>query len=290
MSVLSVGAARAGIIAIAAAGALSLLALPSAAHAADVVTCTPTVTAATQPWLTFSGSANSYVPFGETVAAYLDASLDLTTEFPASFTAADLDEYEQATTAAEQTFLDSIEAVDLAGGSLLLTEQLTAIDPENTTGWQEKLLTLTGEFEKEVAYDAPEFTQAFPAFLNAQVAFLDSASAVVDANEPAGGPYVRPAIPATLQTDRDAAVAGLQRIAEIYQSSVLDGAAIYVVYEDVCVTTIVADAPAPASVTPAKTLAATGTSDGIALGSTAGLLLLVGATVTAVTVRRRRSA
>ena len=81
---------------------------------------------------------------------------------------------------------------------------------------------------------------------------------------------------------------GVAQIVGQFQTIVLDGAAAYVVYEDVCVTTTVADvAPAVATEAPAKTLAATGTSDGIAVGSIAGLLLLAGAAVSAIGARRR---
>jgi hypothetical protein len=286
MSVQSLGAARAGVIAVAAASALALLALPSAAHAAEVVTCTPTVTAASQPWLTFSESENLYAPFETVLAAYVGTSLDLTENFPDTFTADDLDEYEQALIAAEETFASSLESIQVTDSLILLAEQLEAVDPDDAAGSTEKLAALTDAFADQA--DVIGFQQALQSFESTQQAFSDSASALVEADEPVGGPFDRPAIPASLETDRDATVAALQQIAETYQTVVLDGAVAYVVYEDVCVTTIVADAPT--AVTPAKTLAATGTSDGIALGTTAGLLLLVGAAVTAVTVRRRRSA
>ena len=69
------------------------------------------------------------------------------------------------------------------------------------------------------------------------------------------------------------------------------GAAQLVVYEDVCVTTTVADTAPPASTSPAAsapTLASTGSSDGLVLGTASGLLLLVGAV--SLMLARRRSA
>lgn len=284
MSVLSLGAARAGVITIAAASALALLALPSAAHAAEVVTCTPQVTAESAPWLAFSQSENFYLPFSAAFGTFLTTSADLTLEFPESFTASDLTTYEQGIVAADQTFSAALAAIADADGSVELEAQLAAADPENTTGWQEKLANLEAGFTKVIDYSGYE--PALQSFGAALTTFSEEAEALVTADVPAGGPFERPEIPASFATDRDTAVGALQTIARDYQTSVLDYAAQFVVYEDVCVTTTVPDAATAAA--PVKTLAATGSSDGIVLGTASGMLLLAGAA--ALVLVRRRSA
>jgi hypothetical protein len=285
MSVLSLGAARAGVITIAAASALALLALPSAAHAAEVVTCTPEVTAESAPWLTFSQSENFYVPFSAAFGTFLTTSTDLTLDFPESFTESDLTAYEQEIIAAEETFSTALAAIADADGSVELETQLAAADPDNTTGWKENLANLEAGFAKII--DSSGYEPALESFGAALTTFSDEADALVTADVPAGGPFERPEIPASFVTDRDTAVGALQTIARDYQTSVLNESARFVVYEDVCVTTTVPDAAvAAAPAAPAKTLAATGTSDGLVLGSASGMLLLAGA-ATLILVRRR---
>lgn len=283
MSVLSIGAARAAVITVAAASALALLALPSAAHAAEVVTCTQQVTPESQPWLTFSQSENFYVPFSAAFGTFITTSVDLTTDFPDSFTEEDLDAYEQGLVTAEQTLSTELAAIVDADGAEELATQLAAVDPENTTGWKEKLDALDAQFA--TALDSSGYGPALQSFGAALTTFSEEANALVDADVPEGGPFDRPEVPASLATDRDAAIAALQLIAGDFQTIILDGAAAYVVYEEVCVTTTVPDA---AAVVAPKTLAATGTSDGLVLGNTSGLLLLAGAA--ALILVRRRSA
>jgi LPXTG-motif cell wall-anchored protein len=288
MSVLSFGAARAAVIGVAAARALALLALPSAAHAAEVVTCTKQATAATQPWLTFSQSANFYAPFASASTTFIGTTLDLTSDLPASFTAEDLDAYEQGVIAAEEAMQTGATG-GVPTALVTLGEEFQKIDPNNTTGWQEKGQALFGTFIAGAT--ATGFESTFQAYVDDLDTFSTAASALVQADVPAGGPFARPAIPASLETNADAATVALQEVVALYQSAVLDGAAQLVVYEDVCVTTTVADTAPPASTSPAAsapTLASTGSSDGLVLGTASGLLLLVGAA--SLMLARRRSA
>lgn len=283
MSVLTLRGVRAGAMVIAAAGALALAALPSAAHAAEVVTCTEAPTALTQPWLTFSQTGNIYETADELIEDYVDTTIGLTTALPASFTAGDL--------AAYQTGLENaLDALNSAGGGdsnpfAQLQADFEAVDPDNTSGWQEQLLALLTAFTEQA--EPVGLEEALDAYNDSLEEFSDAAEAVVAANEPAGGPYQRPTIPETLEADGDDLIAAFTALAPIYQTTVLDGAAALVVYEESCVTTTVADAPVAAA--PAKTLAATGTSDGLVLGGVAAGLLLLGGLATAA-IRRTRSA
>jgi LPXTG-motif cell wall-anchored protein len=285
MSVLSLGAARAGVITVAAASALALLALPSAAHAAEVVTCTPQVTAESAPWLAFSQSENFYVAAGAAQTTYVTTTADLTLDFPETFTAEDLDDYEAGLEAASAALLAA--QVELGEQNVLtvLTEQLEAADPDNSTGWQENLEALFTAFT--TSPEATEYQNAVQAFSAAQADFLADANETLEADVPAGGPYASPVLPVSFEANVADVLTGIDTIVSQFQTIVIDGAAQFVVYEDVCVTTTVPDAAvAAAPAAPAKTLAATGTSDGLVLGSASGVLLLAGA-ATLILVRRR---
>lgn len=284
MSVLSLGAARAGVITIAAASALALLALPSAAHAAEVVTCTPQVTAESAPWLAFSQSENFYVPAGAAQTAFVTTTSDLTLDFPETFTAEDLDDYEAALQAAVEALLAAQETIGNENPLETLAEQLEAADPDNTTGWQEKLEKLFTDFT--LSPESQQYQTAAQAFNAAQEDFVTEANATLDADVPAGGPYASPVLSDTYEANVASVLTGIETIVGQYQTIILDGAAQFVVYEDVCVTTTVPDAATAAA--PAKTLAATGSSDGIVLGTASGMLLLAGAA--ALVLVRRRSA
>jgi len=286
MSVLSFGAARAAVVTVAAASAFALLALPSAAHAAEVVTCSQQATAETQPWLTLSTSENFYADYALALDVYFDSTLELTYAFPESFDEAVLDKYEQAIVAASDTLESDLEAIVTDNGLTTLIQQLTAADPENTTGWNETLSTL---FSKVAASaDEPAYEAALDSFTQAQLAFSNDAAALVEADVPAGGPFDSPVVPESLASDAATIEQTLDGLVTAYQTFFIDGAAAFVVYEEVCATTTVPDTtPAVAASAPAKTLAATGTSDGVALGTAAGLLLLIGAAVTVVSARRR---
>ncbi|SKA81867.1 LPXTG-motif cell wall anchor domain-containing protein [Agreia bicolorata] len=286
MSVLSIGAARAAVITVAAASALALLALPSAAHAAEVVTCTKQATAQTQPWLVFSQGENFYEPIGVAEKQFITTTSDLTLDFPALFTSDDLDAYKTAVTEAEDA-RDAVQAEQNVFGSLQeLAEQLNAVDPDNTTGWQQNLPALFNSLLSDP--DLQPFQTASNALQSARTDFLNQAQATLDADLPAGGPYTSPLLPEDFEANVTLYVSGIDLIVSKFQTILLDGAAQFVVYEDVCTTTTVADtaAPAEAAPAPAKTLAATGSSDGLVLGTVSGMLLLVGA-ASLILVRRR---
>lgn len=284
MSVLTLGAARAAIFVVAAAGALALATVPSAAHAAEVVTCTPQATPETAPWLAFSQQENFYEILGSAENEFISTTSQLSLDFPAEFTAEDLADYQAALEAAEDINLEAQEQLGSDNPIQELAEQLEAADPDNATGWQENFEALLSAFYT----GSTDYQTAFIAFGEAQDDFIGEAEATLEADVPAGGPYASPVLPDNFEATVGDVLMGVAQIVGQFQTIVLDGAAAYVVYEDVCVTTTVADvAPAVATEAPAKTLAATGTSDGIAVGSIAGLLLLAGAAVSAIGARRR---
>ena len=289
MSVLSIGAARAAVITVAAASALALLALPSAAHAAEVVTCTKQATAETAPWLAFSEGENAYEKLAPSEIAFVTTTSDLSLDFPAAFTAADLTAYRTAVLTAEDTRNAAQGDQNPFESVQNLSEQLEAVDPENTTGWAENLEALFSAFFANP--DLEPFQASSEAFQTAQEDFLEQAQAAVDADVPVGGPYTTPELPDDFEANVTTYLSGIDMIVNAFQTQLLDGAAQFVVYNDVCVTTTVADLPTTASpaATPAtKTLAATGNSDGLVLGTASALLLLTG--IASVLVVRRRSA
>lgn len=286
MSFLTVHAARATTIVIAAAGVLALAALPSAAHAADVETCSQQVTSETAPWLSFSQSENFYEILGAAENEFVATTSTLSLDFPEQFTADDLAVYQAALEAADTARLEAQQQVGTENPLQDLADQLDAADPDNTTGWQENLEALFTSFF--TGTDTTEYEAAFTAFTQAQQDFVDEAEAILQADEPAGGPYESPVLPDDFETNVGGVLTGVEGIVARFQTVVLDGAAQFVAYEEVCITTTVADtAPAAAAPASARTLAATGSSDAIALGTAAGLLLLAGAAVTVVSMRRR---
>jgi LPXTG-motif cell wall-anchored protein len=263
----------------------SLVAVPTAASAAEVQNCVTgtTPTPETEPWQTFVDGGNGFEGLSTAFAELEDGVNAALLPLGPLSTQADLDAAAAGVTAAVTSVSGSFSSTELTDSITALSAGLLAADPANEATWT---ATLTAIFDKlDADSTAIDFNGAFETYITSVSDYLDSVQDALDALPPTAPGTA----PQAITVAGVALTAVIIQLADLAQVDLYDAAAAQVVFAQVCTTTTVADVAADPTVPAAPTLANTGSSDGPMLGAVAALLLLVGAGASVLVARRRRA-
>lgn len=244
--------------------ALSALAMPTAASAADACAPGTTATSQTQPWLDFANSPNQFETVESAYETLVTTLLPLVATVDADFTQPEFDALSLAVSAAFSTAGTTANGATAAFGDQVtaLETALLAADPANQAA-NEAIITGFGDTLEASAY-GPGLNTIFNTFLAELGGYLTAVQDAITANTP------RPVAPASLTDAIDALATGVDGIGAFVQTVFYDGAEAQVVWAEVC-------------------LAATGGNDPTPLALGGGLLLLAGAGAAVVATKRRET-
>jgi LPXTG-motif cell wall-anchored protein len=281
---LRVGAIAGAIVAIAA-----LIAVPTAASAAETQQCVTAPTAATQPWQTFVDGGNAFATLNAAFAtAITDGQTQLDLVGPLT-TQVELDAVVASFGASMANLGEVLQNSSLEESFTALQAGLLAADPANEATWSATLEAIGQQLDQ--ASNGIDFNGAFELYITNASTFLDDAQAALDALPPTAPTTVPPAVAASGAALLDV----VSQLVQVAQVNLYDAAAAQVVLEEVCTTVTTPDEPVVEAAVEttvldaAPQLANTGTADAPLLGAAAALFLLLGATASVLVARRRAS-
>lgn len=252
--------------------ALSAVAIPTAANAAETCVATTTPTAQTQPWADFAAGPNLFTTVDGEFDAFAAATLALLGTVDADFTQGELDALEveleaelDALLAGMGPVFQSVLLNPPGAQTEALIDALVIADPANAAaaeaiviGWRDQFFaTPYGDLETGV------FT-----YVDAIAAYLQSVQDAITAATPV------PASPANLTVLSADVADATNGIGDYVQELFYDGAAAQVVFTQICTTTPALAATGPSAPSPL-------------IGAGAGLLLL-GIAASAIAASRQR--